>query len=347
MANRLIERFGGAATQLGSSNETIRLAGLLAMSQLADQWEPHRQACIDVICAHARLSCPDASSELTRRAAVQIVIEHLRPDAQVSWVGARFDLSGIELSDADFSNLRLTGGLLSFDKATFVGGGRITFDQTQFAGADVIFRGASIRDDCRLTFDNARFESGSVSFKQADFGLSTVTFAGATLGPGCDVDFAEACMYGPAAISFSTATVHGSGLHFTGTKFLGQPNGVEADISFHAAVIDGTLDFTQAEFHRSVALTDIDWRGGTLLLTAASLHAGSLSLAGYHGPGATISVQQALPGPGRIEAPAARAGFFRYVGSENPALFFGHGPWPYLTLPGPPPTATPPPAYQN
>jgi len=50
------DRYTAAATQIGSDKAPIRLAGVYALAQLADQWgrtEPdQRQTCIDVLCSY-------------------------------------------------------------------------------------------------------------------------------------------------------------------------------------------------------------------------------------------------------------------------------------------------------
>ena len=50
-------RYGEAAAQLGHGNAAIRLAGVYAMAQLADDWaDPDaRQQCVAVLCAYLRM----------------------------------------------------------------------------------------------------------------------------------------------------------------------------------------------------------------------------------------------------------------------------------------------------
>jgi hypothetical protein len=49
------DRFGKAADQLGSDKAPVRLAGVYAMAELADDWGDGRQVCIDVLCAYLRM----------------------------------------------------------------------------------------------------------------------------------------------------------------------------------------------------------------------------------------------------------------------------------------------------
>jgi hypothetical protein len=49
------ERFTKAAEQLGSDKAAVRLAGVYAMGELADDWHAGQQTCIDVLCAYLRM----------------------------------------------------------------------------------------------------------------------------------------------------------------------------------------------------------------------------------------------------------------------------------------------------
>jgi hypothetical protein len=52
----LNERFDTVAGQLGSDKSpAVRLAGVYAMAGLADDWQDHRQMCVDVLCAYLRM----------------------------------------------------------------------------------------------------------------------------------------------------------------------------------------------------------------------------------------------------------------------------------------------------
>lgn len=49
------DRYGAAAAQLGHEDAAVRLAGVYALANLADDWEQKRQQCVDVLCAYLRL----------------------------------------------------------------------------------------------------------------------------------------------------------------------------------------------------------------------------------------------------------------------------------------------------
>ncbi|MGB8382274.1 MAG: hypothetical protein WCG47_13715, partial [Dermatophilaceae bacterium] len=66
----LRDRYGAAASQLGHEDATVRLAGVYALANLADEWDEQRQQCVDVLCAHLRLpwiSTPDPKHPLARK----------------------------------------------------------------------------------------------------------------------------------------------------------------------------------------------------------------------------------------------------------------------------------------
>src|SRR6185437_11830806 len=95
----LNERFATAADQLGSDKPAaVRLAGVYAMTGLADDWQENRQTCVDVLCAYLRMPYepePDdgvATAERlafrgnreVRHTVIRVIGAHLRPGASVS-----------------------------------------------------------------------------------------------------------------------------------------------------------------------------------------------------------------------------------------------------------------------
>jgi hypothetical protein len=55
------DRFTKASELIGSPQAAVRLAGIYAMAALADDWDDHRQTCIDVLCAYLRMPCATRS----------------------------------------------------------------------------------------------------------------------------------------------------------------------------------------------------------------------------------------------------------------------------------------------
>ncbi len=108
---QLANRYQDAAEQLGHDKEAVRIAGIYAMSRLADDWPDQRQQCVDVLCAYLRL--PDtapagfsAREAVLREAIISEIAEHTasgRADGK-SWSALRLDLSGAVLHDIDLSD---------------------------------------------------------------------------------------------------------------------------------------------------------------------------------------------------------------------------------------------------
>ena len=330
VADRLIERFENAAAQLGNRNETIRLAGLLAIAQLADESRHQRQACIDVICAHARLTSSRQTSTASRAAALRVIVEHLRSDARVTWSGSDFDLSNIAVADADFSGLVLSGGSISFDGARFAVSRpehepwlneAVSFAGTTFAGTDVTFRGATFGTECRVDFDGAVFTAGRVRFDHAQFEAGQVSFQKATFGPDCAVTFERARIRDQAELIFTAATVTGPGLSFAWTDFA--ESGSAGRVAFQQATFGGSIDFTHAIVDRYIDLRQVDWDDPTLHLDHVQFRSGRMDLRDASGRGATISLANAVAGTGQILLSEKSATRFRTTGQDRPADFFG------------------------
>src|SRR5262249_34576491 len=145
--NRLFnERFEKAANQLGSAQYAVRLAGVYALSSLADDWPQGRQTCINVLCANLRQGYapePDTDAPLADRLAfienkefrhtiIRAIAERLRSPTG-KWQGYTFDFTGAVFDGIDFESVTINGGFLNFD-------------QTSFIKARVDFRRMSIMD---------------------------------------------------------------------------------------------------------------------------------------------------------------------------------------------------------
>lgn len=225
-ANRFMERFGAAAAQLGDLDPAVRLAGVYAMTTLADDspkalW---RQQCVDVLCAYLRMpyeldaanihliertrTYPEVAGtdvliadqfrfryndHEVRKTVHRVIVEHLRPGAEISWSSLRFDFTGATFSDVSFSGCIFQHGV-EFTNAKFRG--RTDFDGTQFE-SNAIFKGAvfdervSFGHGTRVgespvkfrflaDFQGAKFNGGAF-FIQTQFGAMT-TFGGMSGG---------------------------------------------------------------------------------------------------------------------------------------------------------------------
>ncbi len=195
-------RFGNAAAQLGAEQAAMRLAGVYAMANLADEWPAQRQQCVDVLCAYLRLPWnpnPDPDHLLAARTIAQIpadeesgagttttyaypaqggevevrktilrlIAAHLQDDDRraqgtPSWSDLPLDFTGATLPDLDFRNAHIGTGT-SFTRAHFAGDAR--FDGAQFTGY-AWFGGAQFTGPA--WFDGARF-TGPAWFDGAQF----------------------------------------------------------------------------------------------------------------------------------------------------------------------------------
>ena len=147
-AAALAERYQDAASQLGHDKAAVRLAGVYAMSRLADDWRDERQTCIDVLCAYLRLPWPDTAdssvvrNELqVRRTIVSVINSHVTKDSKVSWVENDFDFTRAQLRE------------FMLEGCTFAG--HVTFFGAEFAGecrlTDIAFQGRAIFDSCTVS----------------------------------------------------------------------------------------------------------------------------------------------------------------------------------------------------
>jgi dsDNA-binding SOS-regulon protein len=132
----LNERFATAAGQLGDDKPAaVRLAGVYAMSGLADDWPENRQTCVDVLCAYLRMPYqPDPGDEApeperlsfrtireVRHTVIRVITAHLKDDAAVSWQGLNFAFWGVVFDGGDFRGAEFSGGTVSFLGAEFSG----------------------------------------------------------------------------------------------------------------------------------------------------------------------------------------------------------------------------------
>ena len=269
----LNERFDTVAEQLGSDRPpAVRLAAVYAMAGLADDWQDHRQMCVDVLCAYLRMPYEpgpgdDApvekrlafqASREVRHTVIRVITAHLNGTAPVSWCGLNFDFAGAVFDGGDFSDAKLSGGTVNFSNAEF-SSGTVNFAGAEFSGGTVNFAGA-------------KFSGAGVNFFLAKFSGAMVDFAGAKISGGT-VGFGYAGFSG-GPVNFSSAKFSGAAVHFFHSKFTGEsPKFTGADISggtvfFHATEFSGgTVSFSRAEFSsETVDFTGAEFSGGTVRL---------------------------------------------------------------------------------
>lgn len=261
---RFAELFGAASRQLGDSDVAVRIAGVYAMTGIADEFRSmsRRQQCVDVLCAYLRLpydpmaganhlvSQAETVDESglkvervyqfrqndreVRRTIVQVIADHLQRSADVSWSDCDFTFNNAVIERADFRHAVFAGRKTSFARAVF--SGRTTFEHATFAGPQVSFREATF-DGGPVLFDHAQFGSTRPEkVARAEYGT---TFDGARFDGS--VSFEQAVFVGPRT-TFAGIRTTGKRTSFQDTKF-------HADLtSFECATLDGQhLAFTGAD----------------------------------------------------------------------------------------------------
>jgi uncharacterized protein YjbI with pentapeptide repeats len=251
------ERFTTIATQLGAEQAAVRLAGVHAMAGLADDWNDHRQTCIDVLCAYLRMpyeSDPGESASISERLAFQasrevrhtiirIITAHLKSEVAVSWQGLNFDFTGVIFDGGDFRGAQFSASTVEFGNASF--SGTVGFSGARFSGGTV-------------SFGNAGF-SGTVDFSRAEFSGGSVSFENAGFSGTADFSHAE---FSGGKVSFVNAGFSGT-VGFGNAKFSG------GLILFSRARFSGTVDFSRAKFS-----------GGSVLFQYAKLSGGTVDFSG-------------------------------------------------------------------
>ncbi|MGX1774442.1 pentapeptide repeat-containing protein [Nocardia brasiliensis] len=320
---RFIERFGAAATQLGSPYTAVRIAGVYAMAVVADESTgERRQQCIDVLCGYLRLPySPDTGAnhqtgrdrkdtstadveiedhfqylqndKVVRQTIVRVIAAHLR-DHDNNWSNNNFDFTTAHFEDADFHVVRFSG-ITRFEEATFTGPAR--FGGTTFSGP-ARFDRATFTDTARFggaTFiDTARFSEATFS-GPAEFGRATFTdtagFSGAAF---TDTTWFREATFSSAAW-FEEATFTGAAT-FDGTTFSGTARFEEA--TFTGAAWFAVVTFTGAARFGGARFTDTARFDRVTFADTAEF--GRATFDGSGRVGATISFRRVDFGSGAV-----------------------------------------------
>lgn len=267
--NTYVTRFESAASQLGAADHAVRLAGVYAMSSLADVWARGRGQCVDVLCGYLRLPLPNQgdpqpmiAEARVRSAITKVIAQHLRPEHPTGWSDHEFDLT-----DAHVYELRLDQAVAKRPfiarGASFYGLTRITASRFE-AGADFshsIFVGQLVIGDMDQLLGKTEQTtfSGVASFEGAEFvdGISVVnasfegraSFINSKIG-GRLALFAV-CDF-QSQVSFAEAEVEPSPAIFTQCRFQSAASFFSARFSgsghFPSCTFEGSLNFDAADF---------------------------------------------------------------------------------------------------
>lgn len=239
------ERFTSSTGQLGNERAAVRIAGVYALTQLADDATDTglRQACIDVLCAYIRMPYEtDQKSPLwregekeVRRSIMDLVRAHLLGSgSDDDWSGHSFDftgavfdgfqLSGVKIggdTSIDFSGARFLEGRNMLQRVTLEDGASLSFWNSEVAGGELEFFGSQFRGGT-LWFRSTKFERGSVYFSSTEFGGpgGVELEEGRTVFSGTLADFGESRFSG-ADVHFDKTYFEKGGLWFDQCLFTG------------------------------------------------------------------------------------------------------------------------------
>ncbi|GAA3557796.1 hypothetical protein [Kribbella ginsengisoli] len=220
-------RFGSAAEQLGHSDAAIRLAGVYAMAQLADDWGDddgaQRQVCVDVLCAYLRM--PERQDptgavddrDIRVREAICTVIRKRLALEEPRWTGIRYDLRGMTLTK-----------------------GRYSLAWCRFISSSVELDDLVVKGDAVLRFHRAKFKQCWVGLNRMQINAGTVDFSEAEFRP--DPDSTDPADRKKRNLRLRSVIVDGGRLDFRGARFLN-----DASTFMALRVEDAELDFGDCE----------------------------------------------------------------------------------------------------
>lgn len=224
---QFLSRYNAATAQIADDKAAARLAGVYAMTHLADDWHEQRQQCVDVLCAYLRMPpTTDLGDEEVRSTILRVIIERLRfENHPYSWSDLAFNFDRVEFHDLNMSGTIFYGSEVSFQGAKFHG---ITnFSHTMF--------------DTRVRFDGAHFTGPLIAFNFASFGGNVASFRNTAFAS--DITSFTGCLFQVNAVWFDGATFDSNLTTFLAGTFYG------GHISFNSAVF-GSLhtDFEVVTF---------------------------------------------------------------------------------------------------
>lgn len=178
----LRNRFSEISKLLGGKSFPGRLAAVYSLAALADEWYRHgqkiddeqlgwaeRQVCINLLCAYLRSAeLGDNQREReVRDSAIEVIRERVkiaRPsDAPNSWSNHKFNFSGADLTNADFSRCAFLGSNLDMSDTELT---RANFSRSALNGA--LFSGAVVEDAKFIGTDLTNADFTGVDLDKAD-----------------------------------------------------------------------------------------------------------------------------------------------------------------------------------
>ncbi|MEH0445359.1 hypothetical protein QA811_17295 [Streptomyces sp. B21-102] len=274
-ADSLGARYQEAAEQLGNESASVRLAGIYALSRLADEDSAQRETISKLLCGYLRIpydpSDPKSGEREVRHTAIKVIADHLQdPDAHNSWCGYDLDFSGAVFDGGAFTGSHFVNSRIDFSGCRFMGGTTL-FHQTTFQEVEVDFGDGESAP--------AVFGDGHVQFIGATFAAGAhVTLIFCRFMPGSSLDFGNAAFLAGSLLSFSACDLDGGFIGFGGPVWLGA-RFQGGNVHFAGARLNsGIVSFMGAEFQGShVDLNDITLAGASVLFDDASFESGSVT----------------------------------------------------------------------
>ncbi|MFD8845813.1 pentapeptide repeat-containing protein [Streptomyces pseudogriseolus] len=283
-------RYQTAAEQLGHDRAAVRLAGIYALSRLADDDSTQRETICRLLCAYLRISYdphdPPPGEREVRLTAIKVIAEHLQnPAAETTWCGIDLDFSGARFDGGSFAGAHFTSGAVNFSGCDFTHG-TISFDHATFSGATVNFGSGddppAVFSGAQVLFTGAHFRDGIISFIFSEFRRGEIAFGGAFFGGSrvsfgsCILESADLSFGGPiwsgakfaaGRVSFAGAELRGGFMSFMGVDFCG----THVDLDIH---LTGT----------SILFDEAYFTSGVISIGEAEIRGGTISFDGAHAP---------------------------------------------------------------
>jgi uncharacterized protein YjbI with pentapeptide repeats len=298
-AESLASRYQDAAAQLGDESPAVRLAGVYALSRLADDDSAQRETICRLMCGYLRIpydpgDAPPGETEV-RQTVVKVIAEHLQdPQADSSWCGLNLNFSGAVFDGGSFTSSHFVDAYIDFSGARFVGGTTF-FDGCTFERVHVDFGdGESLP---------ASFEGGRVHFIGAKFKRGARVHAVfAKIAPSASIEFGSSEFHEGSSLAFHECDVNGAFISFggpvwKGAKLLGGGisfsggNWETGVISFMGvSFLGATVRFGDMDnFGTSVLFEDAEFEAGEVIFDDVRISKGQISFTPDADPGKVIT----------------------------------------------------------
>ncbi len=167
----LAKRYQDAASQLGSPNAAVRLAGVHAMARLADDWQQEREACVSVLCAYMRIAPAsmadgfDSGEAVVRSTIVSSMGAHLQATRCPNWCDCEINLTGAEIDNLNWQGITAQKGInLSHSRCGTIDFTDATFrSETLMSHAvieNLMLDGIKLDESARVVLYKARLADG-------------------------------------------------------------------------------------------------------------------------------------------------------------------------------------------